>query len=326
MQALRVEHLSDDLSGVTLLDLPAPSRAPGEVLVRVRAASLNFPDLLMTRGEYQFKPEPPFTSGLEFAGEVLEADPASGFAPGDRVMGGNKTGAFAEFASVPANKLSAMPQGMDFPAAAAMGAAYSTAYTGLVELGALREGQWVLVHGASGGVGLAACDLARTLGARVIATTGSSAKAERITALARPDAVILAEGRFRDQVADLTGGALADIVFDPVGGDVFDESTRCVAFGGKLMVVGFTSGRIADIATNIPLIKGFSIVGLRAGEYARRFPDRGRAIQSAINSLAEAGRISPAIDRTLPLSRWREGFDAMAQRELVGKVVFTPGG
>lgn len=325
MQALRVEHLSDDLSGVTLLDLPAPSRAPGEVLVRVRAASLNFPDLLMTRGEYQFKPEPPFTSGLEFAGDVLEADPASGFAPGDRVMGGNKTGAFAEFASVPANKLSPMPRGMDFPAAAAMGAAYSTAFTGLVELGALREGQWVLVHGASGGVGLAACDLARTLGARVIATTGSPAKAERITALARPDAVILAEGRFRDQVADLTGGALADLVFDPVGGDVFDESTRCVAFGGKLMVVGFTSGRIADIATNIPLIKGFSIVGLRAGEYARRFPERGLAIQSAINSLAEAGRISPAIDRTLPLSRWREGFDAMAQRELVGKVVFTPG-
>ena len=325
MQALRVERLSDDLSGVTLLDLPAPSRAPGEVLVRVRAASLNFPDLLMTRGEYQFKPEPPFTSGLEFAGEVVEADTASGFTPGDRVMGGNKTGAFAEFASVPADKLSRMPRGMDFPAAAAMGAAYSTAFTGLVELGALREGQWVLVHGASGGVGLAACDLARTLGARVIATTGSPAKAERITALARPDAVILAEGRFRDQVADLTGGALADIVFDPVGGDVFDESTRCVAFGGKLMVVGFTSGRIADIATNIPLIKGFSIMGLRAGEYARRFPERGLAIQSAINSLAEAGRISPAIDRTLPLSRWREGFDAMAQRELVGKVVFTPG-
>jgi len=325
MQALRVERLSDDLSGVTLLDLPAPSRAPGEVLVRVRAASLNFPDLLMTRGEYQFKPEPPFTSGLEFAGEVLEADTASGFTPGDRVMGGNKTGAFAEFASVPADKLSRMPRGMDFPAAAAMGAAYSTAFTGLVELGALREGQWVLVHGASGGVGLAACDLARTLGARVIATTGSPAKAERITALARPDAVILAEGRFRDQVADLTGGALADIVFDPVGGDVFDESTRCVAFGGKLMVVGFTSGRIADIATNIPLIKGFSIMGLRAGEYARRFPERGLAIQSAINSLAEAGRISPAIDRTLPLSRWREGFDAMAQRELVGKVVFSPG-
>ncbi len=324
MQALRVDRLTDDLSGVTLAEIPAPVRAPGEVLVQVRAASLNFPDLLMTRGKYQFKPEPPFTSGLEFAGEVLEADPASGFAPGDRVMGGNKTGAFAEFACVPADKLSMMPQGMDFPAAAAMGAAYSTAFTGLVELGGLQEGQWVLVHGASGGVGLAACDLARVLGARVIATTGSPDKVDRIAALARPDAVIVAEGRIREAVADLTGGALADIVFDPVGGDVFDESTRCVAFGGKLMVVGFTSGRIADIATNIPLIKGFSVVGLRAGEYARRFPERGRAIQSAISRLAEAGAITPAIDRALPLSRWREGFDAMARRELVGKVVFVP--
>ncbi len=325
MQVLRVTRLSEDLSGVTLADLPPPARARGDVLVQVRAASLNFPDLLMTRGEYQFKPEVPFTSGLEFAGEVLEADPDSGFAPGDGVTGGNKTGAFAELACVPADKLSPMPAGMDFPAAAAMGATYSTAYTGLVELGGLREGQWVLVHGASGGVGLAACDLARALGAKVIASTGSADKAARIAALAAPQAVILAQGRFREQVAEITGGALADIVFDPVGGDVFDESTRCVAFGGKLMVVGFTSGRIADISTNIPLIKGFSVVGLRAGEYARRFPDRGRAIHAAINALAEDKRITPAIDRTLPLSRWREGFEAMANRELVGKVVFVPG-
>jgi len=325
MQALRVERLSGDLSGVALADVAEPVREAGAVKVRVRAASLNFPDLLMTRGDYQFKPEVPFTSGLEFAGEVLEADPASGFAPGDWVMGGNKTGAFAEVACVPADKLSPMPAGIDFPAAAAMGAAYSTAFTGLVELGGLEEGQWVLVHGASGGVGLAACDLARALGARVIATTGSPAKAERIAVLARPEAVIAAEGRFREEVARLTGGALADIVFDPVGGEVFDESTRCVAFGGKLMVVGFTSGRIADVSTNIPLIKGFSIIGLRAGEYARRFPERGKAINRAVTRLAEAGAISPAIDRTLPLSRWREGFAAMAQRALVGKVVFVPG-
>lgn len=325
MQALRIDHLSPDLSGVTLTDIPAPARASGEVLVRVRAASLSFPDLLMTRGAYQFKPSVPFTSGLELVGEVLEADPASGFASGDRVMGGNKTGAFAEVASIPADKLSAMPQGLDFPAAAAMGAAYSTAYTGLVELCGLQPGQWVLVHGASGGVGLAACDLARALGAKVIAATGSAGKAARIAALARPDAVILAEGRFREQIADITGGALADIVFDPVGGDVFDESTRCVAFGGKLVVVGFTSGRIADVSTNIPLIKGFSIIGLRAGEYARRFPERGRAISQSITALAEAGQITPAIDRILPLSQWHEGFEGMAQRELVGKVVFEPG-
>lgn len=325
MQALIVERLSGDLSGVVLADVAEPARGAGEVKVRVAAASLNFPDLLMTRGEYQFKPAVPFTSGLEFAGQVLEADADSGFAPGDRVMGGNKTGAFAEIACVPADKLSLMPAGMDFPAAAAMGAAYATAFTGLVKLGGLEEGQWVLVHGTSGGVGLAACDLARALGARVIATTGSPTKAGRIAALAHPEAVITAEGRFREEVAQLTGGALADIVFDPVGGDVFDESTRCVAFGGKLIVVGFTSGRIAEVSTNIPLIKGFSIVGLRAGEYARRFPERGSAITRAITRLAEAGAITPAIDRTLPLSRWREGFEAMTRRELVGKVVFQPG-
>jgi NADPH2:quinone reductase len=326
MQALRVDRLSDDLSGVALVNLPAPVRTPGEVLVRVRAASLNFPDLLMTRGEYQFKPEVPFTGGLELAGEVLQADADSGFAPGDRVMGGNKTGAFAEVACVSADRLSPMPRGMDFPAAAAMGAAYATAYTGLVELGGVEEGKWVLVHGASGGVGLAACDLARALGARVIATTGTPAKAERIAALARPETVILAEGRFREKVAALTEGHLTDIVFDPVGGDVFDESTRCVAFGGKLVIVGFTSGRIAEISTNIPLIKGFSVVGLRAGEYARRFPERGRAINRAIAGLAERGAITPAIDRILPLSHWRAGFEAMARRELVGKVVLVPGG
>ncbi|WP_416831987.1 MAG: NADPH:quinone oxidoreductase family protein [Erythrobacter sp.] len=325
MRALRVNSLTEDLSGVELAEIPNPLRKPGEVLVTIHAASLNFPDLLMTRGAYQFKPEPPFISGLEFAGEVIDADPGSGFSPGDRVMGGNKTGGFAEFASVGAQKLSHIPDGISFAQAAAMGAAYSTAYTGLVELCGLKAGQWVLVTGASGGVSLAAIDLAKALGARVIAATGSPRKQAMIEARSRADHVISTDGRYRECVSEITGGALCDIVFDPVGGDVFDESTRCVRFGGNLIVVGFTSGRIAEIATNIPLIKGFSIVGLRAGEYARHFPERGKAIQAEIAMLAEAGAISPAIDRVLPLTRWREGFEAMANRELVGKVVFEPG-
>lgn len=325
MQALRVEELTPDLSGVRLVDMPEPTRAPGEVLVRVKAASLNFPDLLMTKGEYQLKPEVPFTSGLEMAGEVIEADPASGFLPRDKVIGGKKTDAFAEVASVPERGLSPLPDGLSFGQGAAMGAAYQTAYTGLIELGNLTAGQWVLIHGASGGVGLAACDLAKAMGARVVAATGVEAKQKAITAAIAPDAVITAQGRFREEVARLTDGKLCDIVFDPVGGDVFDESTRCVSFNGKLMVVGFTSGRIAEVATNIPLIKGFSVVGLRAGEYSRRFPERGKAINEAVAKLAAEGRITPTIDRTLPLSRWREGFDAMAARELVGKVVFEPG-
>ena len=325
MQALRATELAPDLAGVELAQLSIPNRAPGEVLVRIRAASLNFPDLLMTRGEYQFKPEPPFTSGMEFAGEVADSDPEGPFAPGDRVMGGRKTGAFAEYARVDAKSLTAVPERLDFVQAAAMGAAYSTAYTGLVELCRIEAGQWVLVHGASGGVGLAALDLAKAMGARTIAATGVEAKFDAIRSAVKPDAIIHAEGRFREQVSEITGGRLCDIVFDPVGGDIFDESTRCVAFNGKLVVVGFTGGRIATIATNIPLIKGFSIVGLRAGEYARRFPERGATIGRDLAALAEAGRIAPTIDRVLPLSRWREGFEAMQSRALTGKIVFDPG-
>lgn len=325
MKALRVSHLSPDLSGVELIEMPAPDRAPGEVLVRIGAASLNFPDLLMTRGEYQFKPEVPFTSGMEFAGEVVAAEPGCGFSPGDKVVGGNKTGAFAELASLHPKAISHSPRIAEAQAAA-MGAAYTTAYTGLVELCGLKPGQWVLVTGASGGVGLAACDLAKALGAKVIAATGSHTKrAAILRACPAIDEVIVSEGRFREAVAEITGGALCDVVFDCVGGDVFDECTRCVAFAGKLVVVGFTSGRIAEIATNIPLIKGFSVVGLRAGEYARRLPERGAVIKAAVHELAEAGRINPAIDRVLPLSQWREGFEAMQNRELVGKLVFEPG-
>lgn len=324
MKALRVNELSDDLSGVTLIDIPAPKRGAGEVLVQVKAASLNYPDLLMTRGAYQFKPELPFTGGLECAGEVIAAAPESGFCVGDRVMGGSKTGAFAEMVSLPVRALSPMPSNFSFAQASAMGAAYSTAYIGLVELCGMKEGQWVLVTGASGGVGLAAIDLARAMGAKVIAATGIEAKRSEIERLTSPDAVIVGEGRFREQVSEITGGNLCDIVFDMVGGDVFDECTRCVSFAGKLVVVGFTSGRIAEIATNIPLIKGFSIVGLRAGEYARRFPERGVAINAQIRQLAQAGAINPAVSMELPLSHWRKGFEAMAERGLTGKVVFDP--
>ena len=292
--------------------------------MRVRAASLNYPDLLMTQGTYQFKPEPPFVSGLEMAGEVVEAAADSGFVPGDRVRGGAKTGAFAEYVALPAAALRKVPEAMDFAHAAAMGAAYHTAYVALVEIGGLTAGLTVLVHGASGGVGLAACDLARAMGAKVIAATHREDKLDRLRAIAKPDAAILNTGRFREQVSELTGGRLCDLVFDPVGGDVFDESTRCVTFDGKLLVVGFVAGRIPEIAVNIPLIKGFSVVGVRAGEYARRFPERGARIAQAIDRLASEGRITPHVERTLPLAAWREAFEAMARGEIIGKLVLEP--
>ena len=321
MQAVLVTALSPDLSGVELAEVERPR---GEVVVRMRAASLNYPDLLMTRGDYQFKPEPPFIAGLEMAGEVVEAAPGSGFAVGDRVRGGAKTGAFAEYVALPASALRHMPEGMDFPAAAAMGAAYHTAYVALVEIGGLQAGQTVLVHGASGGVGLAACDLARALGGRVIAATHREDKLEMLRAVAQPDAAILNTGRFREDIARMTDGRLCDLVFDPVGGDVFDESTRCVTFGGKLLVIGFVSGRIPEIAVNIPLIKGFSVVGIRAGEYARRFPERGEHVARAIDTLASEGRIAPHVDCTLPLTSWREAFERMERGDIVGKLVLEP--
>jgi len=321
MKAVLVTALSPDLSGVELAEVERPR---GEVVVRMRAASLNYPDLLMTRGDYQFKPEPPFIAGLEMAGEVVEAAPGSGFAVGDRVRGGAKTGAFAEYVALPASALRHMPEGMDFPAAAAMGAAYHTAYVALVEIGGLQAGQTVLVHGASGGVGLAACDLALALGGRVIAASHREDKLEMLRAVARPDAAILNTGRFREDIARMTDGRLCDLVFDPVGGDVFDESTRCVTFGGKLLVIGFVSGRIPEIAVNIPLIKGFSVVGIRAGEYARRFPERGEHVARAIDTLASEGRIAPHVDCTLPLTSWREAFERMERGDIVGKLVLEP--
>ncbi|MXO95473.1 zinc-binding dehydrogenase [Erythrobacter aquimaris] len=324
MKAVVVQDLSDDLSAVELVDVADPVRADGEVLVRVRAASLNYPDLLMTRGTYQFKPEIPFISGLEMAGEVIEANPESGFAVGDRVMGGAKTGAFAEAIALPPSALRHIPDGVDFPQAAAMGAAYQTAYVALVELGKLEAGQTVLVHGASGGVGLAACDLAKALGAKVIAATHSEAKLDRLATVSGADAVITNKGRFREDISALTEGRLCDFVFDPVGGDVFDESTRCVTFGGMLLVIGFVAGRIPEIAMNIPLIKGFSIVGVRAGEYSRRFPDRGARIAQAIDGLASTGRITPHVDRILPLSDWKEAYEAMQSGTIFGKIVLEP--
>ena len=325
MQALVVASLSADLSGTGIAELPVPVRVAGQVLVQVRATSLNFPDLLMTRGEYQLKPPLPFIPGMEISGTVVETDPDSGFAIGDRVVGSCRLGGMAEFAAIDATLLRKLPPGIDHATAASFAAAYHTAYVALVELGGLQPGQWVLVHGASGGVGLAAVDLAKAMGARVIAASTSAEKLKVIAESYRPDATLLATGRFRDAVQEITGGGLADLVYDPVGGDIFDESTRCVAFGGKLLVIGFTSGRIPAISVNIPLIKGFSVVGVRAGEFGRRFPERGIAVREALFRLLEDGMLHPRVDRVLPLSHWREAFDAMAARKIIGKVVLIPG-
>lgn len=319
MKALVVSALSPDLSGTAIADVPEPAPAPGKVLVRVKAASLNYPDLLMTRGEYQLKPPLPFTPGMEVAGEVIAGD---GFAPGAAVVCGTRLGGFAEIVSVEAAAVRPKPPHLSFAEAASVGTAYLTAYVALVRLGMARAGEWALIHGATGGVGLAAVDLAKALGCRVIAASRS---AEKLAVVARdyaPDATVTTPG-FREAVKEITGGG-ADLIYDPVGGDVFDESTRCIAFGGRLLVVGFTSGRIATVSTNMPLIKGFSVIGVRAGEYGRRFPDKGRENLDAIWRLAAEGRIRPRVHAEYPLADWRAAFEAMRDSGMVGKLVLVP--
>lgn len=325
MRALQVRALLSDHQGAALVDLPVPAPGAGDVRVRVRAAAVNFPDLLMTRGAYQLKPDLPFVSGLEFAGEVdTVGEGVTGWRVGDAVVGGNRFGAMAEYCVVPDAALRSKPDAMRWEEAAAYPVAYLTAYVSLVRCARIEPGEWVLVHGAAGGVGLATVDLAKALGARVIAVASSEEKREAIERLYAPDAVIAAGPGFRDEVKALTDGKGADVIFDPVGGDVFDESTRCIAFGGRLLVVGFASGRIPEVSVNIPLIKGFSVVGVRAGEYGRRFPERGVENVAAIDALAVTGNIRPHVHAALDLSDWREGFAMLERREAVGKVVLLP--
>ncbi|MDX1293948.1 MAG: NADPH:quinone oxidoreductase family protein [Hyphomonas sp.] len=292
--------------------------------MRVDAASVNFPDLLMSQGKYQMKPELPFTQGMECAG-IVEAfgEGVSGYSVGDRVVGGNKTGAFAEYAVLPAASLSGVPENMSLAEAAAYPAAYLTAYVALVRRANLQPGETLLVHGASGGVGLAAVDVGKLLGATVIATSASDAKLDMIVERGADYVINVTQG-FRDKVKTLTAGRGAEVIFDPVGGDVFDESVRCIAFDGRLLVIGFTSGRIPDVKANMPLIKGFSVVGVRAGEYGRRFPERGKENLETIWAWAAAGRTRPRIHAEFPLENWRDAYRMLIDREVVGKVVIRP--
>ena len=325
MRALVVEDLAPDFAGCAVRDVPTPSPGPGEALVRVRAASVNFPDLLMTRGEYQFKPPLPFTPGLDVAGEVAAVgEGVTGLKVGDAVVGGARLGGFAEYAVLPAEGLKPKPARLSFAQGAAYGAAYLTAYVALMRRAWLEAGEWVLVHGAAGGVGLAAVDMAKALGARVIAASASEDKLARIQELYDVDAVVNVTGGFRERVKAITGGRGADVIYDPVGGDVFDESTRCIAFDGRLLVIGFTSGRIPTVSVNMPLIKGFSVIGVRAGEYGRQFPEKGRENAAAVWRMADEGVIRPHVHAELPLDDWREAFDLLADRKVVGKAVIVP--
>jgi NADPH2:quinone reductase len=325
MRALVVDRLAPDYEGCAVREIDTPAAGPGEVRVRVRAAAVNFPDLLMTRGEYQHKPPLPFIPGLEMAGEIdALGEGVKGWRLGDAVVGGARIGGFSTFAVASAAALRPKPAGLSFAQASAYGVAYLTAYVALVRRAQVEPGEWVLVHGAAGGVGLACVDLARALGCRVIAASASDEKLAIISAEYAPDATVNVTGGFREAVKTITGGGGADVIYDPVGGDVFNESVRCIAFNGRLLIIGFTSGRIPSIGVNIPLIKGFSILGVRAGEYGRRFPARGAENTAAVWALANDGAIRPRVHAEFPLASWRAAFDLLSGRAVVGKAVIRP--
>jgi NADPH2:quinone reductase len=323
MKALLCRANAEDIGTATIEDVTLPELGAHDVRIRVRAAAVNFPDILMIQGKYQHKPELPFVVGGERAGDVIAVGcGVTKFRVGDRVVGGALSGGFAEEAQGPESSYRSIPGSADYAVASAYTTAYLTAYVSLVRRGELAKGETLLVHGAAGGVGLAAVDLGKVLGATVIATASSDEKRAFLKDYGA-DHVLPSSG-FREAVKELTGGRGADVIYDPVGGDVFDESIRCIAFNGRILIVGFTSGRIPTVGVNMPLIKGFSVVGVRAGEYGRKFPEKGRENIAAIDKLLADGKIRPHIHARFPLDQAVEAMHMLTTRKVIGKVVVEP--
>jgi NADPH:quinone reductase len=323
MKALLCRANAEDIGTLKFEDVTLPELGPREARVRVRAAAVNFPDILMVQGKYQHRPELPFIVGGEFAGDVIAvgAD-VTNVTVGDRIVGGGFQGGFAEENQLAATGLRKIPGDASYAEAASFTTAYLTAYVALVRRGELESGETLLVHGAAGGVGLAAVDLGRVMGAKVIATASSEAKRTFLKDYGAD--LVLPSSGFREAVKDFTGGRGADVIYDPVGGDVFDESVRCIAFNGRLLVIGFTSGRIPSIAVNMPLIKGFSVVGVRAGEYGRKDPAKGRENIAAIDALLAEKKIRPHIGARFPLTQAIDAMRMLSERRIIGKAVVEP--
>ncbi|MBV9539819.1 MAG: NADPH:quinone oxidoreductase family protein, partial [Alphaproteobacteria bacterium] len=298
MKAVVCRAIADDIGTLKLEDIELPPPAAGQARVRIRAAAVNFPDILTVQGKYQHKPPLPFTPGTEASGDVIAiGDGVTNLKVGDRVIVGG-IGCYAEEMQVNAASLRKIPDGVGYAEAAAFTVAYLTAYVALVRRAELQAGEWLLVHGAAGGVGLAAVDLGKHLGAKVIATASSEPKRAFLKQYGAD--LVLPSSGFREAVKEATGGDGANVIYDPVGGDVFDESTRCIAFDGRITIIGFTSGRIPSIGVNMPLIKGYSIMGVRAGEYGRKFPEKGRQNMFAITKLLAEKKIRPHIHARFP--------------------------
>src|SRR5580765_5103641 len=295
-------------------EVATPIPGPGEAVIAVKAASVNFPDVLIIENKYQVKPPLPFSPGSELAGVVSAVgDGVTTFKPGDRVMAITGYGAFAEAVKTEARRMLAIPAAMDFPTAAAFGLTYATSEHALVDRGALKAGETLLVLGAAGGVGLAAIEIGTILGARVIACASTD------------ETLDYATEDFRERVKALTGGKGADVVYDPVGGPYTEPALRSIAWRGRLLVVGFAAGEIPRIPLNLTLLKGCSIVGVFWGDWARREPTHFAEAMARLDAWYAEGRLKPHISATFPLERAADALTLMASRKVTGKVVLTVG-
>ena len=306
-------------------DLPMPRPQAGEVVVDVRAIGCNFPDILLVRGAYQHKPQFPFSPGFEVAGVVRDIGAGvTEVGLGERVFATLAWGGYAEAVAVDQRHAYALPEFMTYEEGAAFGLAYQTAWCALVHRAALRRGETLLVHAAAGATGLAAVQLGRALGARVIATAGSREKLDVASAAGADVVIDYQTEAWVERVNRETHGQGANVVFDPVGGDVFDGSTRCIAFEGRLLLIGFTSGRIGEVAANRVLLKNISVVGVHWGLYRQREPTLVRRWMVELLNLAEAGQLKPVVWKTFSLRRAPQALAAIAARESHGKVVLVP--
>ncbi|SEK28851.1 NADPH2:quinone reductase [Atopomonas hussainii] len=307
---------------LVLEDVASPTIKKNEILLDVHAAGVNFPDTLIIEGKYQFKPPFPFSPGGEAAGVVAEVgEKVSHLKPGDRVMALTGWGSFAEQVAVPGYNVLPMPDAMDYATAAAFSMTYGTSMHALKQRANLQAGETLLVLGASGGVGLAAVEIGKAMGARVIAAASSAEKLEVAKNAGADELINYSETSLKDAVRKLTNGQGVDVIYDPVGGDLFDEAVRTLNWRGRLLVVGFASGRIPELPINLTLLKGASVVGVFWGAFTQREPEANLANFQELFAMYAKGQIKPLVSQTYGLEDYAAAINALGQRKAVGKVV-----
>ncbi|HZQ27204.1 MAG TPA: NADPH:quinone oxidoreductase family protein [Acidimicrobiales bacterium] len=315
MRAWRIHELGEPTAVMVLEDVDPPEPGPGQVAIDVAAAALNFPDVLLCRGQYQEKPPLPFTPGVEVAGTRVDT--------GERVLAAPAMphGGLTERTVAAESTTYQIPDSMSMEAASALHVTYQTGYLALHQRARIQPGETLLVHAGAGGVGSAAIQLGLAAGARVFATAGGPEKVDVCRKLGAELVIDYTTEDFADAVKQATGGRGADVIFDPVGGDVFDRSRKCIAFEGRILVIGFTSGRIADAPTNHALVKNYAVVGVHWGLYNRVRPEVPHQIHEELVRLYEDGKIDPLISHVAPMDQAPQALAALASRGTTGKVV-----